>query len=392
MGTTLREALENSVVEVEETAGQEVPAGEVSDTTPPVASTAGTPAQADAQEKAGRTAGRARNEKGQLLPGKAQKDSAAQPEAALQLKVAEAQAPASSAAEPPKPALTPVPRPSTFKKEMWGLWDKLNKGEALTAQEARQWLEYGLERENQFTRGVSTYKSEFDNAKPLVEAMAPFQGYLKQVNLKPEAVIGDLMRAHQTLVYGTPQDKLMLLARIAQQNQIPVENLFVQGQDGRIHFNPQLTQRIQAQQPQTQSQQPVDVRKEVQDVLLQERAEQSLAQMRADTTKYPHFETVRESMLGLLQAGLAQDLESAYEASLRLPQHSAIFEQMQAAQRAAEEKAKADERARAVTRARSNAVSVKSASATGASSAQGKKGLRGAIEDAAETHFSTGRV
>ena len=65
-------------------------------------------------------------------------------------------------------------RPTTWKKEYLPIWDKLTAGEQLTPEESLKLAEYSNQRESEYKKGVSTYKQEADNAKSLVEAIAPF--------------------------------------------------------------------------------------------------------------------------------------------------------------------------------------------------------------------------
>ena len=84
-------------------------------------------------------------------------------------------------------------------------------------------------------------------------------------------------------------------------------------------------------------------------------------------------------MAGLLQAGLADDLPSAYEAALRHPRHADMFDAMQVQQRAQQEaEAKAAQKQK-VVRARANAVSTPSATPSGQMTTAGEKGLRDEI-------------
>src|SRR5512143_4112152 len=82
-------------------------------------------------------------------------------------------APQQSASVAPEVTNTP-PRPSTWKKEYWPLYDKLATGQALTPEEARKLADYTNQRENEFKGGVSTYKAEADKAREINDAIAPF--------------------------------------------------------------------------------------------------------------------------------------------------------------------------------------------------------------------------
>lgn len=333
------------------------------------------------ESKPGRTAGRARDEQGKLLPGKAQREAA--PVQALgQPQVA----------APVVEAVPLLPRPSSWKKEMWPIWDKLSTGAALDAKEARQLAEYTGKRESDFASGVSTYKNEYDRVKPIADAITPFLPVIQQTGMKPEQWINELGQAHRVLATGTQAQKLEMFKQIAINNGIDLQafgqQLFVRGQDGQLYLNQQFTQRPQAQQPAPQQ----DVRKVVQELFAEQTTNQAIAAFEAEApTKYQHYETVKPAMIGLLQSGLAADLPSAYEAAIRLPQHSAIWNAMQEQQRVTDEAKKREEALKATNRARSNAISPRSAPSTGNGAGTGAKGLRGLLESAVDEH-TTGRV
>lgn len=336
-----------------------------------------TPAASD--PKAGRTAGRPRDEKGRLLPGKPQKDSAQEPG-----REATPTQPEPAATETPAAETKPRPaRPSSWKKEYWDHWEKIDPTLA----------EYLVQRESEYAKGVSTYKTEADNARGYIDAVAPYLPALQRFGLDPAAHIGALMSAHQALALGSPEQKLAMFQKLANDYQVPLQSLFVQGQDGQIYFNPRLQQQptINPQQIVQQIQQQTEQR------FQQYVSEQNVASFQSakdaqGNPKYPHFEQVREAMAQLLESRLADDLEGAYNAALRLPQHSNIFDAMQKQQREADEKRKREEAARAAQRARQNAVSTKTATPTGAVQESGAKGRRAALEEAFELHSGGGRV
>lgn len=382
MAGSLRDQLSeafDTVTKEEEPVQQEAPSQEA-------------PAEAAApekteQEKPGRTFGRARDEHGRLLPGPAVRPETTQTPAAEGQPTAP---PTTAQAQtPPAAELKPLQRPSSWKKEMWPLWDKLVKGEPLTAEEARQKAEYILQREGDFAKGVSTYKQEWERAKPMLDAVAPYLPLYQQHGIDPAQQFAKYAEIHKSLAMGSPEQKLGVFLRMAQDYQIPVQNMFVRGQDGQVYFNQQLMQQAQ-QAPQQRAPQP-DIRKTVQDLLAEERAHQEAAAMESDTQKYPHFAEVKQSMAGLLQAGLAQDLQSAYDAALRLPNHFHLFEAQQQQQRQKQEQERLEAQRKAAEAARRNQVSPKTSSPAGQASKGSAKGLRSALESAFDEH-TTGRV
>lgn len=279
----------------------------------------------------------------------------------------------------PVEAPKPRQRPSTWKKELWEAYDKLDP----------QVAEYILERENQYTNGVSTYKKEWERAQPLLNALAPFMPDLEKSRIAPDQFVTNLASAHRALAYGTPEQKMAMFQRLANDYGVPLQSMFQQGQDGRVYFTP----------PQPQPQQgitPDDVNKIVQERLMEQTTQHEVTQFKAAKDAngqplHPHFEAVKDTMAGLLQAGLADDLQSAYQASIRMPKHADIFEAQQRQQREAEEKRIAEEKAKEAQRARRNAVSTRSATPTGAVAGDQPKGLRATIASAVEERMA-GRI
>jgi hypothetical protein len=171
-----------------------------------------------------------------------------------------------------------------------------------------------------------------------------------------------------------------MFLKLAQDYQVPVQNLFTQGEDGKVYFNPNV-QPHQVQQP--------DPRKIVEDVLNQREAETQLKQFESDP-QISSYATpqVKATMAGLLQAGLVQDLKSAFDMAIRFPEHSQIYDSIQQKQRESDEQRRAQEAARTVTNARANVISPKTSTPVGTSTKSTGKGLRSSIEEAFEEHTS----
>ena len=151
----------------------------------------------------------ARNEKGQFVA----KDETVAEETSVEVATEDA-----TEAELPEeqPAVGDIPKPTTWKKDLLPLWDKIAKGEQLSPEESRKHLEYLNQRENEFKKGVSVYKAEAERAKALEEAINPFIPELQAHGIHPAAWINNLGRAHLTLVKGSPEQKLQMFHRLAQ--------------------------------------------------------------------------------------------------------------------------------------------------------------------------------
>lgn len=326
-------------------------------------------ALSDATETAEAKIARERDEKGRFAAKPA--ESATAPATAT--KPADATAVASApVAEPAKSQ-----RPSSWKKEHWEAFDKLATENPAIAQ-------YILQRETEAARGVSAYKAEWDKAKPILDAVTPHLPLFQQHGIDPGQQIGKYVAMHKDLSFGNEEQKLSVLMRLAQDYKIPVEKMFVQ-QDGKIFFNPQVGQAAPQQQPQQQAFNPQAIEATVQNVLMRERTQASIADMEKDQARFPHFSTVRNTMGQLISAGVASpdDLPGAYDAALALPQHRELLASQQSQQAA---QAESDRKARAVAdtqRAKAAAVSPKSATPA-SGPVKASKGLRESLTEAVE--------
>lgn len=279
------------------------------------------------------------------------------------------EAPAQPAAAQQRP-----PRPSSWKKDFEAHWEQLDPKLA----------EYIHQREREYASGVSTYKSEAENARALNEALAPFVPNLQKYNIEPTQWIRNLGMAHERLALGSPQDKVATAVQLLRDYQIDPNALFNAIQ------NPQSIQQP-AYQPPPQPQ--VDIDKLVEQKFVEREIKSEYERFVADApTKYPHYESVKETMAGLLQAGLAQDYQTAYEAALRHPRHDDIWQAERQQREQAEQAAAAEKAKGVVNRARSNAVSTRSSTPSGnMATSQGNKGLRESIAEAFDS-VAGGRV
>lgn len=265
--------------------------------------------------------------------------------------------------EQPAPVST-KPRPSSWKKDYDEHWTKLDPS----------LQDYIAQREQEYAKGVSTYKQNWDQAAPLYEAMQPFMPLLQQNNIDPKQWISNLGNAHRMLAQGSDDEKLRMFAQLATDYGVPLGALT--GQQSGI--DPQFSHLAQklGQMENRWSQ------------FEQQREQQENAALQNDISafsqKAPYFEQVRETMAGLLQSGVAQDLQSAYDKSIRL--HDDIWQQQQADQA----KAAAEQNQQKVAQARAKAVSPRSSSPTGMTSGgNGKKSLRDMLAEQIDNQLAS---
>ena len=255
------------------------------------------------------------------------------------------------------------PRPSSWKKDYEEHWGKLDP----TLQD------YIQQREADYAKGVSTYKNQWDMAAPIVEAMRPFQEILQQNNVNPAQWISNLGNAHAKLVYGTPEQKLNTFAQLANEYGVNLGQLTgQQGYDPQFSNLAQELNQIKNQWSSFQSQQ---------EMMEQTQLQSEIASFKDDK---PYFEEVRETMAGLLQNGMANDLQSAYDKAIRL--NDDVFQKVQSQQTGKSEAAQREK----VAAAKAKALSPKSTTPTASTGNGGKSAssAREAIMQAMEQHSS----
>jgi hypothetical protein len=253
------------------------------------------------------------------------------------------------------------PRPSSWKKDYEEHWGKLDP----TLQD------YIQQREADYAKGVSTYKNQWDMAAPIVEAMRPFQEILQQNNVNPAQWISNLGNAHAKLVYGTPEQKLNTFAQLANEYGVNLGQLTgQQGYDPQFSNLAQELNQIKNQWSSFQSQQ---------EMMEQTQLQSEIASFKDDK---PYFEEVRETMAGLLQNGMANDLQSAYDKAIRL--NDDVFQRVQSQQTGKSEAAQREK----VAAAKAKVLSPKSTTPTASTGNGGKSAssAREAIMQAMEAH------
>ena len=260
-----------------------------------------------------------------------------------------------------KPAVKP--RPSSWKKDYEEDWGRLDP----------RLQDYIQQREADYAKGVSTYKNQWDMAAPVMESIRQFQPLLQQYGVAPQQWITQLGNAHAQLVTGTPEQKMQIFQQLA--NDYGVNLGAVTGQTG---YDPQFSSlaqelnQIKNQWGQFQQQ--------------QEAMEQTQLRSEIDSFKAdkPYFEEVRETMAGLLQSGMADDLQSAYDKAIRL--NDDVFQKIQSEQTRSSEAAQREKVAQAKAKVFSPKSTTPTGSATGGSKAASS--IREAVMASMEQHMN----
>jgi len=260
----------------------------------------------------------------------------------------------------------PVQRPTTWKKEYLNIWDKLEKNEPVTKDEFTKFAEYANQRETEYKKGVSAYKSEVDRIKPLENAIAPYRQHLQQQGINEIALIDNLVKSHFVLAQAPYEQKVQMFNRLAQDYGI------------QLNGNPQQTDPYiqQLMNQLNMVNQEVGTIKNRYEQEEQNRLMGEINRVASDVEKFPHFETVREDMAQLLERGLAHNLETAYAKAVRMNDDVWAVEQERLLTQASKQQSKAQQ----VAKAKATAVSPRSVTPNGVGGQTEAKDRRSILE------------
>jgi len=253
--------------------------------------------------------------------------------------------------------------PASWKKDYHDVW--------LSADPKLR--EYAYQREEQMRKGVEPLLSKAQFADAMNQALEPYMQTIQGLGLKPEQAVAALAQADYTLRNSPPDQRVAYLHNLAAQYGV---NL--------------------GQSPQAAPQQSVDpvvwqlqnelnnVRGEVMGWKQQQEMAQNqqlLSEINDFSGKAEYFEEARPTMIQLLQSGVAETLEDAYDKALRLD--ADLFEKVQSARQAEIAAKQSAEKNRAAKAARAAAVSVRS-STPGINTAPKAQSRRALLEEALE--------
>ena len=238
-----------------------------------------------------------------------------------------------------EPAEEPVWKraPASWKKDYHEVWQ--------TADPRMQ--EYAWQREEQMRKGVEPLISKAQFADQINEVVNPYLQTIQGMGLDTPRAVKALLEADHMLRTSDGQQKLQLFSRLAQQYGVNLNEVNMpQGIDPTIYALQNELNNVRGE---------VNGWKQQQE---QAQNQQLLGEIEKFSAKAEHFEEARPTMIQLLQSGVAQTLEDAYEKAVRLDPE--LFDSVQVSRQAELDNAKRVAADRAAKSARANAVSVKS--------------------------------
>lgn len=255
--------------------------------------------------------------------------------------------------------------PASWKKEYHEYWAKADP----------KIQEYAWQREEQMKRGVEPLLSKAQFADAINQALEPYLPTIQGLGLKPEQAVAALAQADYTLRNSPPEQKMAYLTQLAASYGINLNQVMQGGQTAQPSIDP-LVYQLQNELN--------NVRGEVMGwKQQQEMAENQtlLNEINSFSMQAEHFEEARPTMIQLLQSGVAETLEDAYEKAIRLD--SELFDKVQSARQAEAVQRQAQVKDRAAKAARAAAVSVRG-STPGTNTAPKAQSRRSLLEEAFE--------
>ena len=256
--------------------------------------------------------------------------------------------------------------PASWKKEYHEHWAKADP----------KIQEYAWQREEQMKRGVEPLLSKAQFADAMNQALEPYLPTIQGLGLKPEQAVAALAQADYTLRNSPPAQKMQYLTQLAASYGINLNQVM---QGGQQTAQPSVDPMVYQLQNELNT-----VRGEVMGwKQQQEMAENQtlLNEINSFSMTAEHFDEARPTMIQLLQSGVAETLDDAYEKAIRLD--SDLFDKVQSARQAEVSQRQATEKNRAVKIARAAAVSVRG-STPGTNTAPKAHSRRAMLEEAFE--------
>lgn len=206
--------------------------------------------------------------------------------------------------------------------------------------------EYAWKREEEMKAGVQPLLSKAQYADQMQQAIEPYMQNIRGLGLEAPQAVKALMEADNVLRNGSAQQKQQYFAQLAQQYGINMGDVQIAPTDPNFYAMQNQVAQMRGEMLNYKQQQ-----ENAQNEVL-------LSEINQFQAKAEYFEEARPTMIQLLNSGVAQDLDDAYQKAIRLDND--LFTKHQQASQGAADAAKRDASNRAAKAARAAAVSVKS--------------------------------
>lgn len=219
---------------------------------------------------------------------------------------------ADTPAPPPLvPDLPPLEAPS-----MWGPKYKESFGKLAADPSLRpvaeSWQEHWKEQQGYITKRDQEYADYRKRLDPVYDRIAPYVSHWQQQGMDPAQGIGQIMSYAEALAEN-PQATLMQLAELygVDLGQLVAEQPYVDPQYSALEQRLRQFEQAQTNWEQQQQQARLDQYAQQVTAFAESKDEQG-------NPKYPHYDRLFPAMLGLANAKLATDFDTAYQMAYKL--------------------------------------------------------------------------
>lgn len=211
--------------------------------------------------------------------------------------------------EPTEP-VEPEAQPVTVPPELQKLGLRKDEAEAFAKSSPEVQAAF-IRRSEEMHRGFEQFRGKAQFGEAMERVIAPYMPVIQQAGVTPDQAVAHLLRAETALRTGTPEQKQQYFAQLARDYGVDL------GQTAEFAANqPQVPQEVYAMQQELQQMRAfVQQQNQAREWQEREQLNSDIARFASDPA-HTHFEEVRSEMAGLLQAGLAPDLKSAYEMAI----------------------------------------------------------------------------
>lgn len=206
-------------------------------------------------------------------------------------------APATGQAPAEQAAQTAVAPPANLKPELRAAWDA-------APPELRKYIS---DREAEVHKGFTRMDEERQFGKQLKDVIQPYMPLIQAQGGNPASAVQSLLNTAYIFTAGTPAQKIQALQAVAQQYQIPLDQI------QQLQRQTQVDPTVAALQRQVQELSQARQQELTQREQLEQHQIQSEIAAFAAAPGHEHFEQVKPHLAALLTNGLAKDLQDAYD-------------------------------------------------------------------------------
>lgn len=174
-------------------------------------------------------------------------------------------------------------------------------------------------REEASARGVQQLKQHYEPMEQIYKAIEPYGAYFQHIQRHPIDYLQEVINIEQTMTLGNPAQKVQMILSLADRYGVPMRQALDSAMGGKLNAMIQQAH----QQWQTPPEIPPDVARELyelrqsQEAIVNQAVDAELNQFLADGTK-PFFEHVKDKMADLIEQGVCEGFDDAYNMAVYL--------------------------------------------------------------------------